>query len=397
MHPVGHIFATRGRAVRLAVGAFAACSVLGCLGPFVSRTPKGEAERPARGKGPDLSGVINVDSPRSQPAPELVSPGSGVETWVVHTRACEEVAGSNPWPCLTVGRLDEQGGPLHGEEPEALLGRMAGRPIVILIHGNGYLYRAAVKEAIQVRSQLEALGGFAPDSLFIVFDWPSERVDRDLVVDLNEKTRRSRITSYHLARFLQAAPPGARICLMGQSDGGRVVLSTAHLLSGAELSPFLREAGLQLTGGRRDLRIRCIALDAAAGHDWLNPGRRFDQALPTCEAFLNLPNRGDYALSVYVFGAYTGLQGAIGRVGLTHADRKRIGPLMDKVEEIDHHRESGAKHTLFTEALTYPEIAPRIAAYTSWGDIRPGRVVQQGHRRIASGAPGPDATPSVAR
>jgi hypothetical protein len=32
--------------------------------------------------------------------------GSTVETWEIDTRACEQVMGSNPWPCVAVNRLD---------------------------------------------------------------------------------------------------------------------------------------------------------------------------------------------------------------------------------------------------------------------------------------------------
>jgi hypothetical protein len=91
--------------------------------------------------------------------------------------------------------------------------------------------------------------------------------------------------------------------------------------------------------------------------------------LPICEALLNLRNSGDYALAVYVFGSYTGLRPALGKVGLQPHDLKQLGPLKDRVEEINHHSYSGADHTLFTQALTYPEVAQRIAAYTSWSDV----------------------------
>jgi esterase/lipase superfamily enzyme len=133
--------------------------------------------------------------------------------------------------------------------------------------------------------------------VFVVFDWPSERVLPNLILDLNEKARRSRVASYHLARFLQTAPSGSRICLLGQSDGGRIVLTTLHLLSGAPLAAFWSEPEVQLSSGRTDLRLRAVVLDAAAGHHWLNPGERLHQALPVCESLLNLRNCGDYALA----------------------------------------------------------------------------------------------------
>ena len=66
---------------------------------------------------------------------------------------------------------------------------------------------------------------------------------------------------------------------MGQSDGGRIVLTTLHLLSGAVLEAFWTEPDVQLSSGRPDLHLRAVILDAAAGHHWLNPDERLEQAL----------------------------------------------------------------------------------------------------------------------
>ena len=318
------------------------------------------------------AGPIVVDSPRPDDDFAVISPASAIETWIVHTRACEQTMGSNPWPSITIARLDEQGGPLHGSEPGVLFERMVGRPCVFLIHGAEYNYRESTKEAVQVRGQLEALGGLTPETLFIAFDWPSERSLPLLAVDLNEKARRSRVAGYHLARFLQASPPGSQLCLMGQSDGARVALTALHLLSGARLDRFFNEPAAQLTSGRDDLRLRVVVLEAAVGHTWLNPGERLGSALPSCEALLTLRNPADYALAVFTLGTYTGQRPALGMVGLSSHDWKKLGPLRNRVEEINHHELSGLGHTLFTEALTYPGVARRIAAYTSWGDVSEG-------------------------
>lgn len=313
-----------------------------------------------------------IDVPRADADFPVASPPSAVEAWVVHTRACDQEMGSNPWPSMTVARLDDQGGPLHGSEPEALLSQMATRPSVILIHGNGYTYKESTTEAVKIRGQLEAIGGLPPETLFIVYDWPSERLRKSIEVDLNEKAKRSRVAGYHLARFLQAAPEGSKICLMGQSDGARVALNTLHLLSGAEVSPFQNEPGGRLTSARTDLRFRTVLLEAAVGHTWLNPGDRLGSALPMTESLLNLWNSGDYALAFYVFGSYTGAKPALGKVGLNSHDYKKLGPLKDRIEEINQHSLAGRSHTLFTQSLTYPGVADRIAAYTSWSDVSGG-------------------------
>ena len=246
---------------------------------------------------------------------------------------------------------------------------MAGRTSVFLIHGYGYGYRDAVEEAVRVRTQLESAGGLPPETLFIVFDWPSERELRDLYADLNEKSKRTRIASYHLARFLQEAPAGSQICLCGQSDGGRLALTTMHLLSGAVLPAIFGEPSAQLSAGRPDLRFRCVIVDAAAGHTWLNPGDRLDQAIPTCEALYNIYNTGDVVLMLFIFGRFTGFRPAIGRLGLTSHDLKALGPLSAKVEQIDLHSRVGFSHTSFAQALGFPDIAEHIARYTSWSEL----------------------------
>ncbi len=292
-----------------------------------------------------------------------------VETWVVHTRACEQKIGTDPWASITVARFDGPGVPLHGTPPEALLERMAGRISVFLIHGYGYGYREAIEEAVKVRADLEGAGGLPPETLFIVFDWPSERAMRDLYADLNEKSKRTRIASYHLARFLQEAPGGAQICLFGQSDGGRLALTTMHLLSGAVLPAIYGEPAAQLSGGRPDLRFRCVTVNAAAGHNWLNPGDRLDQALPSCEAFFNIYNSGDIVLALFIFGRFTGFRPAIGRVGLTSHDMRALGPLSARVEQMNLRSRVGFSHTSFSQALGFSDVADRIARYTSWSGV----------------------------
>jgi hypothetical protein len=308
--------------------------------------------------------------------PDSISAGTAaranpslVETWVVHTRACEQEMGSDPWASIAIARFDGPDQSLAGTAPEALLERMSGRTSVFLIHGYGYSYRNAVDEAVQVRALLEEAGGLPPESLLIVYDWPSQRELPGVYADLNEKSKRARIAAYHLARFLQEAPAGARVCLVGQSDGGRVSLTTLHLLSGAVLPAICGEPAGQLSAGRPDLRCRCVIVDAAAGHHWLNPGERLDHVLPYCDAFYNIYNSGDVVLMLFILGRFTGFRPAIGRVGLTSHDMKALGALSAKVEQIDLHSRVGFSHTSVAQALGFPDVAARIGQYTSWGDF----------------------------
>ena len=116
-----------------------------------------------------------------------------------------------------------------------------------------------------------------------------------------------------------------------------------------------------------------MSLDEAAGHHGLNPGQRLDQALPSCEALYNIYNTGDAALTFYIFGRFTGFRPAIGQVGMTNHDLKAIGPLSERVEQIDLRPRVGFSHTSFPQALGFPDVAERIARYTSWSELDPTR------------------------
>src|SRR3954471_19714558 len=165
-----------------------------------------------------------------------------------------------------------------------------------------------------------------PDVVVVAFDWPSQRVHRLDVRDINEKGRRAYVAAYHLARFVQAFPPRSRICLLGQSYGGRVVTSALHLLGGGRLNSQSNDPPVPLPTLRSDLSLRAVVIAGAADRHWLDPGERLDRALVACEAFLNLYNRRDEALRLYPFLIRSGHHRALGRVGLRASDLRRLGP-----------------------------------------------------------------------
>ena len=65
----------------------------------------------------------------------------------------------------------------------------------------------------------------------------------------------------------------------------------------------------------------------------------------------------------------TGNLPAVGRVGLQPHDIKDFGPLAARVEQVNLYPMVGIGHTSFPEALAVPEIAGRIAHYTSWREV----------------------------
>ncbi len=130
------------------------------------------------------------------------------------------------------------------------------------------------------------------------------------------------------------------------------------------------EPTAKLSSTRPDLHIRAVVIGAASDHTWLNPGERLDRTLHGCEGFLNLYNRKDEALLLYSSLVRSDHHRAIGRIGLTNADFRKLGPLAARYQEHDIHEILGSEHTLL-DAVANPKVARWIAPYTGAGDPGP--------------------------
>ena len=278
--------------------------------------------------------------------------------------------GGSLWDCLTLRRVDDAGNvsPV-GSPPAEFVGLTAGRPLIFLVHGNGYTDADAMEEGLRARCGLLAAGGFAPGSVFVIFDWPSDRVYATPVRDLNEKSRRARVAGEHLARFVQALPIGSQVCLLGHSYGGYVVLSALQLIAGGQIEAERQEPAMRLEGGRPDLRLRAVTVEAASSHHWLNPGERFEHALPACEAFLNVYNKFDKSLAVYILSRSTGVRPAIGRVGLRQNDLRKLGPQAARVRQIEVHDYFGSGHPTVGKLVAVPQFGAEVAVLTNFAPV----------------------------
>lgn len=303
-----------------------------------------------------------------RPRPEQVE-----RFWVVSTRECPQEMGTDPWACLKVLHFDGEGG-LVERDPRELLAQAGGRVTLVQVQGSLTTPDIALGGLMWTHSWLRRNQVLADDAVVVAFDWPSQRVYANDVRDINEKGRRAYVAAFHLARFLQAFPPESRVCLLGQSYGGRVVPSALHLLGGGELNSQDRDPPVRLPSHRADLHVRAVILSGASDHDWLDPGARLDHALHGCEAFLNLYNRRDEALRLYPLLVRSGHHRALGKVGLNQHDLDRLGPLAARYAEFDTHEELGVEHTLL-DAVANPLIARKIAPYV-WNPNPPTAPVQ---------------------
>src|SRR5262249_19316748 len=146
-----------------------------------------------------------------------------------------QVMGTDPWPTLKVLHYDDQGD-LVERDPRELLAQCAGRVVLVQVQGSLTTPDIAVGGLLWTASWLRRNRALRDGAVVVAFDWPSQRIYRLDARDINEKGRRAYVAGYHLARFLQAFPTESRVCLLGQSYGGRVVPSALHLLGGGALN-----------------------------------------------------------------------------------------------------------------------------------------------------------------
>jgi hypothetical protein len=325
----------------------------GAAGPGINQS----GEEPFLGGALDpRSGWPFVFLDHFQPRPERLE-----RFWVVESRGCPQEMGTDPWPTLRVKHFNAHG-ELEQRDPNELLAQVAGRTTLVQVQGSLTTPDIALGGLLWTKAWLTYNGVFTPDMVIVAFDWPSQRVYRNDTRDINEKGRRAYVAGYHLARFLQAFPPESRVCLLGQSYGGRVVPSALHLLGGGALDSQDHDDPVRLPSLRPDLHLRAVVIAGASDHDWLAPGDRLDRALVASEAFLNLYNRKDEALRLYPFLLRSGHHRALGKIGLTNRDFDALGPLAARYAELDVHDLLKQEHSLL-DAVANPEIAQRIAPY----------------------------------
>ena len=291
-----------------------------------------------------------------QPRPTLTE-----NFWIVATYSNVQLMTLDSWRNLEVGGISADA-IIERRRLDDLHAAMPDRVVVIQVHGSLTYFDAALAGGLWAHAWLTLRGAMPPNALFIDFDWPSWRVFKSDVRDINEKGRRAYIAGLHLAQLIQTFPPGTRVCLIGQSYGGRVVLSALHLLGGGQLDSQSGDPPVRLPGARPDLRLRAIIIGAAADHDWLAPGQRFDRALFACEGLLNLHNSRDVALKLYPLLFRGGQRPSIGRRGLTAADFQALGPLAARIEQRDILDEVGPAHTLL-DTIADQDVARWMAPY----------------------------------
>ena len=145
------------------------------------------------------SGIISTDSGANQQRgdcgvtsePSRLGGGAGaVQMWRHGSYTPEPV--SRSWVRIPGPASPSAGWMIRADRSTVpiprLLARLTARPSVFFIHGNGYTFsrrgRGSSHDPCGSRSRWRLARS---ETVFVVFDWPSERVLPDLILDLNEK------------------------------------------------------------------------------------------------------------------------------------------------------------------------------------------------------------------
>ena len=226
---------------------------------------------------------------------------------------------------------------------------------VFFVHGNRYTADDALETGETIYQGIGAAAGTNRPVRFVIWSWPSDKLVRGQLRDLRLKAIRAEWQGIHLARFIAAMKPDVPIGLMGHSYGSRLISSALHMLGGGEISgKYLK------TPPRRTAPLRVVLMAAAMGNYWMLPGERHGQAMNAVDGILVVANSQDGVLRWYPRLFPGPGANALGYTGI--ALPEKLGPYLDKVEQIDVAPLIGKGHNLVEYYQSSP-IWQRVSRY----------------------------------
>ena len=202
-------------------------------------------------------------------------------------------------------------------------------PVVILIHGSFVDF----EHESDLVDTFEWIRAGAPKGRLLVlcYRWPSTAGCKIILGSLAicELAQRAEFHGFYLAQLINQIPEANGVRLLGHSHGCRMISSALHLLSGGQVD------GKRLRPGDWSERsIRVTFFSAAIDHDWLNPGRKYGQAIHRMCWLQNHRHSLDWALLTYPL-RYPGSSRALGQVGFTRKDIRLLGSQTAKIQQFN--------------------------------------------------------------
>jgi hypothetical protein len=307
--------------------------------------------------------AISADDPRSGLASTAFAQTLGDDRgyWIVSTRDCDGQLTRGQRDNFRVFACDHRGQRAPSSLPALVQSLSPGVPVCFVMHGSFVDWETVWLDARQTNAWLRAP---CPDRpLHVVFvTWPSDNTPKVVFpIDVAILGRRSSRHSFYVAEMVSLIPDDHPLCLVGHSHGARMVVSTLHVLGGGRVEDVAFGGGPY-----HQHRIRAVLAAGAFDHHWLNPGQRYEQAIQRPELIVNLQNRRDLALRFYPLHRPLTAPAA-GRLGFPDVDRRRIGPLSQKLVDIDVTPLIRLGH-IWPHYYTQPQLAQAIAPHVHFLD-----------------------------
>ena len=232
-------------------------------------------------------------------------------------------------------------------------------PVCVVVHGGFVSWDDTLKESHEAYQCVQAVAQCPIQMIF--FSWPSDGPYTFLLpIDIAIRGQWADFNGFYVARLVSYLPPSCPVCLVGHSFGCRTVLAAAHVMAGGEMH------GLVFTGQPPTNRTRIVLAAAAVDHHWLDPGEKYERALPRAECVVNLRNQEDLPLLFYPLNRpFAGR--SLARVGFTGWDRRRLGGQNPKAIDYDVTANIGHAH-LWPQYFSNPQILAIMAPYICYSD-----------------------------
>jgi len=208
------------------------------------------------------------------------------------------------------------------------------RPVCFHVHGNrvafgqsnygGWRFYESLADDCTEREPLR----------FVIFSWPSERINGSQRDDVRAKAAVAERHAYYLAEVLRRLPAESRVSLIGYSYGARLIGGALHLLGGGSL----RGRSLDAPAAADPHRMRAVFLAGALDSGSFLPGCTFDEAPRQIDRLLVCRNTADKVLKWYpllykfMLHPSRGVQ-AMGYAGA--AGSRSVPELVDRIECVD--------------------------------------------------------------
>ena len=253
-------------------------------------------------------------------------------------------------------------------------------PVCILVHGSLVSWDHMLADGHQTYEWLKKAQPNTPFRM-VLLTWPSERPLLLVApIDFTMLGRRSSYNGLYLGRVLSKMPSTTSVSMIGHSHGARLVVSAMHLAGGGDVHGYRLENRTTPWP-----RMRAMTAAAALDHHWLDPGERYGHALDNVESMVNLRNRNDFALRLYLLQLPVSAE-SLGRVGFNSRDQQLLGANYTKVRDVEVSPILGARH-VWPWFYSQPGLAKTLSPYLFFQEDVPPSLVLKPNRRRWPGSP----------